>query len=111
MIKDIRNKVAMYCSSLDAVTPSRLTSMIIAELLTLKGLSSDSDSGNFQTLISIVKTIKTKAAKHDYSKNALLNLIEAEILAGKTVSDLHDILGDFHICRFPESEELPMSFS
>lgn len=111
MIKEIRNKVAMYCSSLDAVTPLRMSSMVIAELLPFKGLSSDPDAGKFQELVAIVKAIKIKATKHHYSKNGLIDFIETEFLAGKTIADLHDIIGDIHICRFPESEELPMSFS
>ena len=112
LIKTIRSRVALNCSTLGEIAPVDYAARVIVELLpSLKAIKKDEDVDAFPELVSLLEKVSAANKRHSYSKDALLSLVKEEFLLGKSVWDYIELIGNSSFCFFPTEEGAPMHFT
>ena len=111
-IKTKIGQVALNCSTLQGgVSPIEFSANVIVEMFPdVKAYSKDSDALAFMRLMRILDEVREMAKRRNYSKKALIALVEERILSPLSLDDLKEIIKDSAFYWFPDSMDSAMHF-
>lgn len=108
-IFQICSSVSLACSTKQDVSPHEYASLVIIELLgNAKEVCKADDAGKYEPLLELLKAISKRIQRHNYSKEALIELITEEYLKDISISELGVLFHESSVIKFPSSLEEPM---
>ena len=111
-IKTKIGQVALNCSTLQGgVSPIEFSANVIVEMFPdVKAYRKDSDALAYMRLMRILDEVREMAKRRNYSKKALIALVEERILSPLSLDDIKEIIKDSPFYCFPDSLDGAMHF-
>ena len=112
-IGQTRNRVSLYCSTLDNILPHTYSTIVLLELWPMNNkLVKATDKNKFRLLIELISVIRKSIRRGNESNTeSLAQDIYSKFIAPLSVEELKQIIGESSVCKFPQTKDEGMLFS